>query len=93
MCTMIKFKTILNYHFLFFLLFALFSCEGKSQSVSESINQKSQFFTFHIGDKTIKAELAVLPKEKQKGLMFREIWSQELECFLSLNEQLHKSFG
>ena len=72
MCTMIKFKTILNYHFLFFLLFALSSCEGKPQSVSESINQKSQFFTFHIGDKTIKAELAVLPEEKQKGLMFRE---------------------
>jgi uncharacterized membrane protein (UPF0127 family) len=72
MCNMIKPKTILNYHFLFILLFALSSCEGKSQGVSERINVKPQFFTFHIGEQTIKVELAVLPEERQKGLMFRE---------------------
>lgn len=67
-----KFKRILNYHFVLFLLFALTSCEGKSQNENKALIQAPKIFTIHVGGKKINAELAVLPKERQKGLMFRE---------------------
>ena len=64
---------ILNYHF-FVLVFLLFtSCkEAKIEGQLVGPKTKEEIFTFHVGENTIKAELAILPKERQKGLMFRE---------------------
>ncbi len=70
-----KTKIFLNYHFtvVFIFVFALSACfEGNSQSESKNLQNKNRFFTFKIGNQSIKAELAVLPEERQKGLMFRE---------------------
>ena len=70
-----KTKIFLNYHFTLVCIFAfaLSACfEGNSQSESKNLQNKNRFFTFKIGNHSIKAELAVLPEERQKGLMFRE---------------------
>ena len=70
-----KTKIFLNYHFTLVCIFAfaLSACfEGNSQSESKNLQNKNRLFTFKIGNQSIKAELAVLPEEKQKGLMFRE---------------------
>ena len=70
-----KTKIFLNYHFTLVCIFAfaLSACfEGNSQSESKNLQNKNRLFTFKIGNQSIKAELAVLPEERQKGLMFRE---------------------
>ena len=72
MCNMLKLEIILNYLFLLFSFLALTSCEGKAQRESSIIKHETQFFTFHVGSQKIKAELAVLPEERQQGLMFRK---------------------
>jgi len=70
-----KTKIFLNYHLAFVCIFAFaFSAckEGNSQTESKIIPNKNSLFTFKIGNQRIRAELAVLPEERQKGLMFRE---------------------
>lgn len=72
---MSKSKTIHNYHlFLNCIFIFLFSgCkDGNSQPKKQKIESENKLFTFQIGNHNIKAELAVLPKERQRGLMFRK---------------------
>ena len=64
-------KVILNFQFLL-LFFLLFSSCKKGKSEEENKPSEQQYFFFHIGETKIKAELAILPEERQKGLMFRK---------------------
>ena len=64
-------KVILNFQFLL-LFFLLFSSCKKGKSEEENKPCEQQYFFFHIGETKIKAELAILPEERQKGLMFRK---------------------
>ena len=64
-------KVILNFQFSLLILLAFSSCKkGKSEEQNKQIEQ--QYFTFQIGEAKIKAELAILPEERQKGLMYRK---------------------
>jgi uncharacterized membrane protein (UPF0127 family) len=64
-------KVILNFQFSLLILLAFSSCKkGKSEEQNKQIEQ--QYFTFQIGEAKIKAELAILPEERQRGLMFRK---------------------
>ena len=66
-------KPILNYHFFVLVILLFSSCkEAKIEGQPADSKTKEEIFTFHVGENKIKAELAVLPKERQKGLMFRE---------------------
>ena len=64
-------KVILNFQFLL-LFFLLFSSCKKGKSEEENKPSEQQYFFFHVGETKIKAELAILPEERQKGLMFRK---------------------
>jgi uncharacterized membrane protein (UPF0127 family) len=64
-------KVILNFQFLL-LFFLLFSSCKKGTSEKQNKPSEQQYFFFHIGETKIKAELAILPEERQKGLMFRK---------------------
>ena len=60
-----------NYHLLTAILLILVSCkEGKSEKGGINSTTKDQIFAFNIGDVLIKAKLAILTEERQKGLMF-----------------------
>ena len=64
-------KVILNFQFLL-LFFLLFSSCKKGTSEKQNKPSEQQYFFFHIGETKIKAELAILPEERQRGLMFRK---------------------
>ena len=64
-------KVILNFQFLL-LFFLLFSSCKKGTSEEQNKQSEQQYFLFNIGNTKIKAELAILPKERQRGLMFRK---------------------
>jgi uncharacterized membrane protein (UPF0127 family) len=64
-------KVILNFQFLL-LFFLLFSSCKKGTSEKQNKPSEQQYFFFHIGKTKIKAELAILPEERQRGLMFRK---------------------
>ncbi|MDG0963790.1 MAG: DUF192 domain-containing protein [Opitutales bacterium] len=67
-----KTVTILKYHFFLFCSLIVISCDGKLKHDDNNKIEKTNFFTIHVGGNKIKVELAVLPKERQRGLMFRE---------------------
>ena len=68
-----KFKKVLNFHFFAGTLLLVLSCtEAEPKKGENNITHKKEFFTFHIGKIPILAELAILPKEREKGLMFRD---------------------
>ena len=66
-------KKIFNFHCLAFILLTKVSCK-KAPQVDEknSPTTKTDTYVFHVGDKPIHAELAILPKESETGLMFRD---------------------
>jgi len=72
MLSMNKTIKILKYHLFLFCSLAVISCGGKPKQEDNNKMEKTKFYTLHVGDNKIKAELAVLPKERQRGLMFRE---------------------
>ena len=64
-------KVIHNFQFTF-LFFLLFSSCKNGKSEEQNNESEKQYFSFHIGGAKIKAELAILPEERQRGLMFRK---------------------
>ena len=58
-------------------------CKKAEDNSSEGLanHHKSMSFEFKIGKATIKTELAVLPKERERGLMFRESMDEEEGMF------------
>lgn len=66
-------KKIFNFHCLAFILLTQVSCKQASQvDEKNSHSTKTDTYVFHVGDKPIHAELAILPKESETGLMFRD---------------------
>ena len=67
-----KFKKVLKFHFLTGILLLSISCtEAESPKEENNSPKKTEYFTLHIGQIPILAELAILPKEREKGLMYR----------------------
>ena len=64
-------RRILNFQIFFLFLFLFSSCKEVKPEEQNSSNEQ-QFFFFHVGNKKIKAELAIYPHEIKKGLMFRK---------------------
>ena len=58
-------------------------CKKAEDNSSEGLanHHKSMSFEFKIGKVIIKTELAVLPKERERGLMFRESMDEEEGMF------------
>ena len=58
-------------------------CKKGEDNSSEGLanHHKSKSFEFKIGKVIIKTELAVLPKERERGLMFRESMDEEEGMF------------
>ena len=68
-----KFKKVLNFHFLTGILLLSISCtEAESPKEENNSHKKTEYFTFHIDKIPIQAELAILPKEREVGLMYRD---------------------
>lgn len=66
-------KKIFNFHCLAFILLTQVSCKQAPQvDEKNSPTTKTDTYVFHVGDKPIHAELAILPKESETGLMFRD---------------------
>ena len=66
-------KKIFNFHCLAFILLSQVSCKQAPQvDEKNSLTTKTDTYVFHVGDKPIHAELAILPKESETGLMFRD---------------------
>jgi uncharacterized membrane protein (UPF0127 family) len=66
-------KKIFNFHCLAFILLTQVSCKQAPQvDEKNSHTTKTDTYVFHVGDKPIHAELAILPKESETGLMFRD---------------------
>jgi uncharacterized membrane protein (UPF0127 family) len=66
-------KKIFNFHCLAFILLTQVSCKQAPQvDEKKSLTTKTDTYVFHVGDKPIHAELAILPKESETGLMFRD---------------------
>ena len=66
-------KKIFNFHCLAFILLTQVSFKQASQVHDKnSHSTKTDTYVFHVGDKPIHAELAILPKESETGLMFRD---------------------
>jgi uncharacterized membrane protein (UPF0127 family) len=66
-------KKIFNFHCLAFILLSQVSCKQAPQVDEKySPTTKTDTYVFHVGDKPIHAELAILPKESETGLMFRD---------------------
>ena len=64
---------ILNYHLLTCLFFLAGSCkEGTTDTPPQSNAKPNASFPFRIGEKSVEAEIAVTPNERQKGLMHRD---------------------
>jgi hypothetical protein len=60
---------ILNYHLLACLIFLTGSCK---EGTTEPTPQPNASFPFRIEDKTVEAEIAIKPSEREKGLMHRD---------------------
>jgi uncharacterized membrane protein (UPF0127 family) len=60
---------ILNYHLLACLIFFTGSCK---EGTIEPTPQPNASFPFRIEDKTVEAEIAIKPSEREKGLMHRD---------------------
>ena len=58
-------------------------CKKAEDNSSEGLanHHKSKSFEFKIGKAIIKTELAVLPKERERGLMFRESMDEQEGMF------------
>ena len=70
---MTQLSRILNYHLLTCLFFFAGSCkEGTYETTPRPETEPNASFPFTIGEKTIDAELAVKPSEREKGLMHRD---------------------
>ena len=70
---MTQLSRILNYHLLASLFFLAGSCkEGTYETSPRPKTEPNASFPFTIGEKTIDAELAVKPGEREKGLMHRD---------------------
>ena len=68
-----KFKKVLNFHFFTGILLLTISCtEAESPKEENNSPKKTEYFTFHIDKIPIQAELAILPKEREVGLMYRD---------------------
>jgi uncharacterized membrane protein (UPF0127 family) len=68
-----KFKKVLNFHFFTGILLLSLSCtEAVPFKEEKNSPKKNEYFTLHIGKIPIQAELAILPKEREKGLMYRD---------------------
>ena len=68
-----NFKKVLNFHFFIGILLLSLSCTEAEPLKKENVShKKTEYFTFHIGKIPIQAELAILPKEREKGLMYRD---------------------
>ena len=66
-------KKFINFHYLGFILLTQLSCNQAPQvDGKNSPTKKTDSYVFHVGDKPIHAELAILPKESETGLMFRD---------------------
>ena len=64
-----NFKKVLNFHFFIGILLLFLSCTEAEPLKKENDNQKKiMYFTFHIGQIPIQAELAILPKERDKRI-------------------------
>jgi len=64
---------ILNYLLLACLFFLAGSCkEGTTETIPQSNAKPNASFPFRIGEKSVEAEIAVTPKEREKGLMHRD---------------------
>ena len=64
---------ILNYHLLACMFFLAGSCkEGTTETIAQSKAKPNATFPFRIEEKTVEAEIAVTPKEREKGLMHRD---------------------
>ena len=64
---------ILNYHLLACMFFLAGSCkEGTTETIAQSKAKPNVTFPFQIEEKTVEAEIAVTPKEREKGLMHRD---------------------
>jgi uncharacterized membrane protein (UPF0127 family) len=67
-----NFKKVLNFHFFISILLLSLSCTEAEPLKKENVSRKkTEYFTLHIGQIPILAELAILPKEREKGLMYR----------------------
>ena len=63
-----KFKKVLNFHFFTGILLLSLSCtEAVPFKEEKNSPKKNEYFTLHIGKIPIQAELAILPKEREKG--------------------------
>ena len=68
-----NFKKVLNFHFFIGILLLSLSCtEAVPFKEEKNSPKKNEYFTLHIGKIPIQAELAILPKEREKGLMYRD---------------------
>ena len=68
-----NFKKVLNFHFFIVILLLFLSCTEAEPLNKENYSQKKiKYFTFHIGQIPIQAELAILPRERETGLMYRD---------------------
>ena len=64
---------ILNYHLLACMFFLVGSCkEGTTETIPQSNAKPNASFPLRIEEKTVDAEIAVTPNERQKGLMHRD---------------------
>ena len=64
---------ILNYHLLAGMLLLAVSCkEAPLETSSAPASKPNPFFTLGIGEKTVEAEIAVRPSERERGLMHRD---------------------
>ena len=76
------------------LTLAIFGFGCKETQSPELEALKDLFFDLQVGEVTIQTELAILPEERHKGLMHREIgWKTVRECFSFLKTLLHNVFG
>ena len=66
-------KNVLNFHFLAFSILSSISCnEAETIEDKKNLSSETKLFNFRVGKNIIRAELAILPKEREKGLMFRD---------------------
>lgn len=64
---------ILNCHFSAFLALLLTSCKKETAQVAPPKETKeTTVFPFDLGEKQVWAELAARPREREKGLMYRD---------------------
>ena len=88
-------KRIYKSNLIFLAVLIFVSCkESKTeQKLSTEDIQNSQKFDLKVGEESLKVILAILPEERQRGLMFVDQMESGNGMLLFLNIQALKNFG